>query len=98
MSKELYRVTISYRDVGREQGWERLNDGTRTLADLPPFPTRKQAVVHVAVWPGWGGGPVAKAGDLAVLKAVGDRACWDEWQPTVDDIVDLGMVHIDVED
>lgn len=94
-SRELYEVQIEYTDVAARREWDRLNDGAKHYDELPPLPDPKKARVYVGVYPGWAGDPLTLAGNLAVERVIGDRECWDEYQPIVKYVFSLGTVFLE---
>ena len=75
---ELYRVKIKFRRPENTTG---------------PEHEWVEQTTHVAVFPGWAGSPLERAGDLAVQAIVGEPDCWDTYMPTVIELVACGSVH-----
>ena len=85
---ELWKVTLTYRDVAGEKEWNRAVEKMHGSRMPPPMPDRKRAVTYVAVHGGFGANQIAEAGELAIASVVGDvmkdATKIQTWQPIVE--------------
>jgi hypothetical protein len=94
MNLELYSVTIEYRDALAQKEYEGgLKD---SLKYTPvPSPPPKRTTCQVAVYPGFGEDPVAKASAIAVRGVIGPPDCWQEFMPVIMEVKDVGSVFVE---
>lgn len=92
---ELYRVQIECKDRIAYDNWEEECKKGVQLDKVPPLLPPKKTTYHAAVSPDFGGDPLKRAADLAITSVVGERDCWEEWQPIVASVECLGSVVVE---
>lgn len=93
--RELYCVTLTYRDVLAEQEWEHRNRSSSSRF-TESFPDRKRVTYYAAVLPEYSVEPVATACHLALCSVIGKPESWEEFEPTVESVEHLGEVVIEL--
>lgn len=96
---ELYKVTLSYKDILGEKEWEKdlehwLKSNPKTaikLFDIPK-PESKKWTKYVAVFPDKTEKMLQAAAILAGISVVGPRSEWEKWQVHIENIEHIGNV------
>lgn len=96
---ELYKVTLTYKNLTEEEEWNRKlekwiknNPTLDTMFFDVPIPERKRCTKYVAIFPDVSDMMIQAAAELAIKSVVGPRNIWEQYQVHVVNVEYIGGV------